>query len=400
MQKVSPVPLKKIIDDLAPHLYLLLLFVFSYLIFLDYVNHAPSDLGAHVSFIEQLMHNQGEELAGSSYGLFRYSVYGFSMVFGTEVKLSAVLVNALIVVVLGYLIYWLADRVLYGRQEQTKSKWFLVFISALVLFSGNFFLPELGPTKTRLGNGSISFWHNPTLFAVKPLAFLSFFLFFYALEFQKSTLAKRFLILSFLATFVSIFAKPSYIIIFLPTIILLAGYLFALKKETPYRKEVGWYVLAIVGVSLLVLLVQYLDLYHHDDSSQIIIAPFKVWSLYSDNILLSIVISNLFVVTFALLAFKYLTLRSQFALVLLLGGIALFCLFAEGGPRFAHGNFGWSYLIAQPIVYLSIILDFVKNYLKINAYTRNILLFTLAVHLVGGSYYFILELTDRAKNFI
>ncbi len=67
-------------------------------------------------------------------------------------------------------------------------------------------------------------------------------------------------------------------------------------------------------------------------------------------------------------------------------------LFAEENKEAisAASNMGWSFLIAQQIVYLSAIIDFVNHYFKIKSLLlREIFIAMISVHIVWGVYYFI-----------
>lgn len=191
---------------------------------------------------------------------------------------------------------------------------------------------------------------------------------------------------SLLLAIFSIFAKPSFIVMYLPMVFLLLIYTYFFKK---YYKELFYYFLTLSLFTLLSLAYQYSITYEAGSSSHVVIALLDVWHLYSNNIPLSIIVGNLFVVTFIIFAHKHISFESYFAIVLLLIGIALFSIFAEEGKRFGDANFSWSYIIAQQIVFLSLLIDFFKKYSQLNRIARNLLMVALSMQIIDGLYYFI-----------
>ena len=370
--------------DLMTILFFTSIFFVCYLLFYNQAfNGYSSDLIHHIGFIDEFIN-------GNKYiphPMFHYTTYYLSKALSIDIRLSGVIVNALLVTVLSLIIY----KILLVNLRSLKTKYFLLFLVFVVIFSGNFFLPGLGLTRYHyLGNGSIGVWHNVTLYTVKPFAFLSFFGLFYAIQ-HNNRANFKILFISCLAAILSILAKPSFIITYVPMLFLLATYM--IFNRSKYRlkfSSVLYYFIIVFFVTSILFVNQYLNLYvDNEDNSSIIIAPFKFWSTESDNVIVSIFVSNMFVITFLYFAFKHLSLRSSFSIIMLFGGIAVFALFAEAGPRFSHGNLGWIYLTAQPIAYLSVIIDFVNRYSLIKPFSRNILLLTLSLHIVGGVYYFI-----------
>ena len=363
--------------DFIRTLFFTTIFFLSYILFYNQVfNRYPSDLVSQIGFIDKIV--SGE--IHVSHPMFHYISYYLSKALSIDIKISSILMNAFLVLFLAVVIY----KILIANLPKQINKYLVLFLVFIVMYSGSFFLPGLDITKHQyLGNGSITVWHNVTLYMVKPFAFLSFFLFFYALRIEHS---RKYLTASLFFAILSIFAKPSFIVMYVPMLFVVLIYAYYMKNQ---YKKVLYYFLFLSLFTLLSLGYQYYITYEDVSNSGVVIALFEVWHLYSNNILLSIVVGNLFVVTFVVLAYRYISLESYFAILLLLIGIALFAIFAESGPRFRHGNFGWSYLIAQQIVFLSLIIDFYKQYASINVISKNLLLIALSLQIVDGLYYFI-----------
>lgn len=367
------------LDDIVKHVFFVFIFVTSYFLFYNQVfNDYPSDLTSHISFIDEFM--KGERYI--PHPMFHYLTYYTSVFFDLDIKLSGVLINSLFVTLLSLSIY----LVLTLKLPSDKPASLILFLAFIVLFSGNFLLPGLNLTKYHVvGNSAIAIWHNVTLFAVKPFAVLTFFLFFHAIEKNENKLLL--LTITFCTAILSIFAKPSFIIVFFPMLFLFTIFSFFYKEYRKCFTAVLYYFIALAALSITIITMIFYNLKGQGDTS-ILLDPFKVWRIYSKNIPVSILISNLFIIASIVLAPTYLSVRSWFSVIMLIGGITLLALFVEVGPRLSHGNFGWSYAICQQIAYLSILIDFLIKYSDISCFNKQILNFTLSLHIFGGIYYF------------
>lgn len=115
--------------------------------------------------------------------------------------------------------------------------------------------------------------------------------------------------------------------------------IYEVYKNKFTNKNILIYAILLTLFSIIILFYQANGTYGIEEKSNVIIAPFKVWKLYSENILISIIVANLFILLFFVTNYKYLTKRSIFSSIMLIGSILLFLLFAEEGFRFTHGNF-------------------------------------------------------------
>lgn len=366
--------------ELSKYIFFTTIFLLSFILFHNQVYAGfQSDLTAHIAFIDGIINGQ----KFMPHPLFHYISYYTSKMFFLDIKTSSIIVNALLVLFLSVVILTILNMFL----KENINRFLKLFLVFIVMFSGTFFLAGLGLTKHQyLGNGSISIWHNVTLNMVNPFGFLSFFIFFYVIEKQKNE--TMWFMISFVFAIVSIFAKPSFIVVFLPIILLFVAYKKLLLKQNIHN-NLFKYTIGLLVVSTIILWYQASMTYNPDEASNIIIAPFEVWNLYSNNILISFVIGNLFVVFYTLLCFRFISQRSLFSLIMLLGGVILFMFFAETGSRFSHANFSWSYILVMKLVYLSFIIDFVNNSNKIKNFKKRILIICLSVHLIFGLFYFI-----------
>ncbi len=118
-----------------------------------------------------------------------------------------------------------------------------------------------------------------------------------------------------------------------------------------------------------------------------------VWSLYSKNIFLSLVLALAFPLIVLIFNFRSLINNRpyRFALELLLVGTLEFMLLLEKGNRLGHVNFSWGYMSGLFIVFMmSIWLLFNNTILKKN--NRIVLIIEwicLSLHFIAGIIYFI-----------
>jgi len=370
-------PINSYLYNLVKYFFYLSIFLLSYNLFYNQVFLSyPSDLPSHIGFIPDII--KGTKFL--PHPLFHYITYFIAKSTTLTLELSAILVNSFLIVFLAITIH----IIIHKNIDKDVNKYLVLLLVFIVLYSGTPHIPWLHLTQHfYIGTGSISVWHNVTIYMVKPFAFISFFLFFYV---SNTFFNKKLLVISLFSACISIFAKPSFIVVFLPIVILYTFYMYF--KQNQYLKYFIRYSLILLAFSIFILGEQYLNTYQ-TSNSKVVLAPLLVWSYYSKNIFMSIIISNLFVFSFSILNFKYLSERSTFSLIMLSGGILLFALFAESGDKCYDANFSWSYIITQQIAYLSVLLDFINNYQKIQSLTKQrILYFVLMLHIVFGLIYF------------
>lgn len=326
---------------------------------------------AHVSFIDNVIN----EKTNVSHSFFHYITYGFHKLLNIDIIASSVAINTIFVLILSITIHLI---IIFSVEKKT-SKYLILLLVFTVMYSGTLPLHKIGLTKYQyLGNGSISVWHNVTLFMVKPFAFASFFLFFYAANINL-VYEKIILITSYVLAIVSIWAKPSFIVVFMPAILIYSCYFYIIGKKS----KLFFIYASIMTLSSIFLLAWQASITYSsgDQGSGVIFAPFQVWNLYSNNILLSIVVANIFSVSFICSSYKNVSERSKLSFLMFLGGVAMFVIFAESGERFRHANFAWSYVLTMQLLYLSTIVDFTNRFYEINYKVRNFLLICIvSVH--------------------
>ncbi|MDR0948328.1 MAG: hypothetical protein LBM69_02265 [Lachnospiraceae bacterium] len=227
----------------------------------------------------------------------------------------------------------------------------IFFVSMLLPPFGRWFP---GMKHLYLGVFSGNPYHNATYLATRPFAILTFFAFLVILR-NLPTKAdsktqhtetifswKEYLFFS-ISLFLTTMTKPSFTLVFVAT----AGIIIALRMLSAglvqWRRFVG------VAVSFLPtfggLLYQYQGVFGGEGQG-VGIGFAEVWSLYSDNILLSILLAAAFpilVLVFNLREWKQDT-TFRFSWQLYLMSLVMMLFLYEKGFRKADANFSWGYM--------------------------------------------------------
>lgn len=246
-----------------------------------------------------------------------------------------------------------------------------------------------------LGKIGINIWHNSTIMAEFPFALLLFYFSEKYLLERETIKFRNLLIFMCLA----ILIKPSYFMAFalaFPLMNLIHNY-SGLK-----RIKIDWQVIITVLVGLLVLFLMYLKIYGvnivtpasvSSQQTKLMVAPFYVWQIHSKNILFDLLMSIFYPIVFLIAYRKELKKYKGYfyAVLTFLIGLLIGILFVESGPRDFHGNFFWTSIIANYILFLySVSLNFRFILLRSRFLIKDYILFSIfAAHFLSGLYYII-----------
>ena len=363
----------------------LLLIVFSSVSFLLYqqifTDHYESDTQEHIIFLYQYLY--GTEFY-ISHPLWHYGVEVVSKILQISIEYAAIVFSAFLVTLWTYLVYTIVNK-----RIQTQKFYTLTIITFVIIIIGPLCIPWYNKI-IYLGQGSPNIWHNVTLWAVKPFALLSVIFIIKAIQTKKNL----YYILTILALIASLFAKPSFAIIFLPALAI-----FALIKNLKDKQFIIFYI--ILGtLSIAVLLYQFTHTFNSGDS-KVIFDFLGVWSQASQNILLSIILALAFPLLFLLLESK--VIHNDYILLSWLQifiGIMFYAFFAQTGRFYSHGNFGWSYMIAMSLLYLFSIIKFFEIYNQLHVFKRYMLLLLLIIQVLTGIYYFVKVMQGQNPMYI
>ena len=326
-----------------------------------------SDTDEHIIILYRLFYEPGYYI---SHPLWHTVTFYLSRFFHISIENSAALSSAFFVTLWAWLVYRIT------RRETGKNTPLLPLgITAIVITVGPLCLPWI---RKIIFLGSPNIWHNVTLWAVKPLALLTVWFLLLALR-EKEW---KYYLYSLGAALLSIFAKPSFIIVFIPALLLF----IPIKKL--FSRTFLTYLTLLLLTSSLVLFYQYTHTFGSHGNSKIIIDFLGVWSRSTPNVAYSILMLLAFPLAFSLLESRIVHDDAiMLSWLMVFFGIAYYATFAQTGRFYTHGNFGWSYMIATSLLYFFTILKFVKIFYDITLWKRALLSGLLSIQTAIGLYY-------------
>jgi hypothetical protein len=344
--------------------------------------HYGSDTDQHIQFVYRVIFDPHYHL---SYPLWHYLTYSVHYLFHIDMQHAAAFVSASLVSLWTALVYYVAQCHL-----PTWPLWKLALLSILITVIGPLCIPWYRKL-IFLGQGSPNIWHNVTLLTVKPFALLTILFLLNALKDESA----KYYYLSLLAALISIVAKPSFIIDFIPALIL-----FALLTGTLVDKHFRHYLFLLVILSSMILTYQFLHTFYHAQS-HIIFDWLGVWSLSSPNIPVSILLALAFPLVLTFLHSEVLkdggVLLSWLMIFI---GMLYYMTLAQSGRFYSHGNFGWSYMISLSLLYLYAIIIYFQQYMKISQWKHILLNLILILQGIIGVYYFVKTLEGQNPLYI
>lgn len=368
-----------------------------YITYNQVFNDFPSDIMAHINHVNQFTPGHEVEVA---YPMWHLLVYKVSNFFNITFRQSAVIVTSLVIVALAITIFTIVKFSLKYElsrlSENKKEHLYLVMTAALMIMTA-VYVPFFNKN-LYVGQANCAVWHNVTLLMVKPFAFFSLYMTIMFFETKKI----KWFLSSTLVILLSIYAKPSFIISFLPAVFIFFV-LFCIRQTEhnnlqvlPYitnmvkrfKQEISFLVILSI-LSSIVLWGQYTATYKGATTSTIVFDFLGVWSLYTPNVFGSLLLTFLFPIAVFLLVDKKESNTYLLAGIMTIISVILFAVFAEEGPRYAHGNFGWSLQVSVHIFFTMSLIVFVKNYTHLQNWKKYILSITLSLHIISGVFYLI-----------
>lgn len=232
---------------------------------------------------------------------------------------------------------------------KTRYKNLSPYINSFLTFSlltVSMIVPNPFSSPYYLGIGTPNPWHNPTYMFCRPFSLLVFIYLInsYHKHQAKTSFAKD-LVLVAIFSLLSMSAKPSFLISFLPAVCIVFVILL-IKKEVSIKYIIG------VGLSLLPALIPLLLLnsavYGSPQANgKVILNPGGVWQTSRYGIPLSIVLGMAFPLYVFAIKIKKLPLSFILAFVNYVIASLVFYFLAESGERYIHGNFGWTYMFGM-----------------------------------------------------
>jgi hypothetical protein len=340
------------------------------------------DLRLHLALAAQIERGAAVPVAHRG---FHYAIILISRVLGWSLGTSATLLLALATCASFLLTYWLL-------RELTRDGVERVWLAALALVMslvGPLYLPFFN-RDLYLGQGTPNIWHNPTWVLMQPLALLTVGLWYRSLGHRQPRAAAAWRRAgASIALLASTFVKPSFAVVFLPALAVLA----AIRGGSLREKALGFAHLAILAAPTLALLgFEYLRHYAAADSgTRLIVAPFVVWGAKTPSVAISALLTVAFPLVVSIGWPETLREDRGLQVIWIVTAIAFLerALLAESGPQMMHGNWAWGYFIALKLLFVFALAAFLgRAGGPGRVRPRVILAWTvLAFHLAAGLWY-------------
>ncbi len=331
----------------TPYYLLLATFILASTIFFIIIyREIPTDLQEHIIFLVKSLDKQ----TFPAPPLYYWCIYLFSG-FSSDIQT----LNYTAVVFLGGCVaakYWVSYT---SMREIMRSNNYLLdeTLLAFIVFSMLFTVPIFYNwvyKRMMVGRLPINVWHNSTIILVLPFSIL---LYSYSLRYISHIYNNwRDIAIILVLGILNILTKPSFLFAFIPVFPLMV------LAQKGWRRDF-WLSLLISIVLFGALLLEYYIIYilENEDikeKTSVIIAPFEVWSYWSTNLPLDILVSILFPITVTLLFWKEVIQSDYIRYAAFLFLIAAFvgATFMETGSRAYHGNFNWQVIITNYILFL------------------------------------------------
>lgn len=211
----------------------------------------------------------------------------------TSSELAAAIVTMGLNAVTPCAMYYYWNKRSIELEENEDKRKVEVFILFSLLFVSMIICRKFNSNKY-LGQGSPNTWHNQTILATRGFAVISFFSF---LKLYKSTGAHitiKDYIIFMLMMFATTFTKPSFSFCFIPACGLLMLYRLFREKFCCFKKMVEIGMCFVPTFALLLYQYYVTSTYYSEQGGWIEFKIGYVWSMYSPNILVSILLAALF----------------------------------------------------------------------------------------------------------
>lgn len=349
-----------------------LIFTIAYfMIYQQAIGEMLSDTKAHMNFVDPYF----DGTLYVPHPIWHIGTYLFSHLFQVDYIKGASFFTAFLITAYAIIIYKIAQNINQYNENSIE----LFFITFFSLVIGPFFMMSFSHY-IYIGHGSPSIWHSVTILAVQPFALLSVF---FTIKFFETNRSIYFVLAAFTST-ISIFAKPSYIMMYLPA---LAVYML-LKRYFDKRQLA--FALITVLFSVAILAYQFMHEFKGDEGS-VIFDFLGVWSAFSQNIPISILLALGLPMLITLSNYKSVKKNEyiKFSWLLVLFGIILFACFAQEGKHYRDGNFSWSWNLSLSLIYIFTLIEYFKQFANMRPVVKYSLLAIILYQVYVGLYFLV-----------
>ena len=413
MKKQTPAKLN--ISNTTKIAYVLLLGAYTCLLFVLFKNQAfHTDYQVYGSDVDAYL----MEMMGLDSGFdFPYPVY-FTLgkmlaVFGgvnMGATLSATILNSISPAVLSYfMLKALCPFVPEKSKNRRAYEGFILLATYSLFFVSMLYPPEgiylPGMYLKNLGVFSANPYYNQTYLAARGFAIVAFFLFAHILTYYEDHVDIREYVTFSVFLLLATLTKPSFTLV----LITAAAVHMIVKLIMSHGKKTKAFLclLATAVPTFITLLIQFGGVFgsssHAGEEGGIGFGIGRAWGIYTDNIILAVMLANAFPGVVMLLNFKRFKDHEVFRLsweFMMAGFLEFLCLY-EKGERLVHCNFAWGYIYGIFFVFVSGLMLLIENTVKKKQHV-GLLVFEWAVFiwhlgcglaffamLYGGGYFYV-----------
>ncbi len=287
--------------------------------------------------------------------------------------LSATILNSVSPAVLSYfMLKALAPLVSEKNKDRRAIEWIILLVSYSVFFVSMLYPPEgiylPGIYLKNLGVYSANPYYNQTYLAARGFAIVAFFLFAHILTYYEEKVDVREYITFSVFLLLATLTKPSFTFVLVSAAAVHMIVRLIISKGKKFRAFMC--LLATAVPTFITLLIQFGGVFgagsHAGSEGGIGFGIGKAWGVYTDNIVLAIMLANAFPGVMMLLNFKRFKDNKVFLLSweVMMAGFLEFLLLYEKGDRFQHCNFAWGYIYGIFFVFVSGLMLLVENTVK------------------------------------
>ena len=244
-----------------------------------------------------------------------------------------------------------------------------------------------------LGQLAPNVWHNSTVIFLAPFSIILFFETMNFLSQKANSTSQQFFI--FILVLLNAVIKPSFLFIIIPAVFVLLAYRFSTLNFKQILQLILPYMTGLLFIALQYFLIYKLNtaksVISAKENSSVILSPFEMWNHFSANMPVAFITSCLFPIVYVAYT-KGAVFKNQlvsFAGINFLFAILIWILFIETGFRRYHGNFYWQVVIANYLLFFTILIDFIQR-IKNNAVSttaKNTIFGIFILHFLWGIVY-------------
>lgn len=364
-------------DNIVAIFLSILLAYLTYLVVLSELPQTLSDYNGH-TYVYLPMFTKESWIQGWKtvpYCMWHLSVLGLNHILHIPLEVSAAYVSCFFSLLSYYVIYWAVCKItahVGSRESATKAG--MIAFGLCVTQALYFYWLDAGGRF--LGSYSMNPIHNPTHMTVRAFSVLCFCLVYDIWGKQKDDsyqgvffavergLKKYYILLAFLLL-LSTMAKPTFAEMFIPAVAfcMLGEWMKRIRSKngsaSGYFRHCLYTLLCAVP-SLLYILLQFLAYFiwggsYGADGSLMITKWLEVWSMYSENVVLSIALGMAFPLFIFLIDVRFFLKNDMGRLALVGYGVGFLeaALLGEGGGKLSHADFLWPMMSGMLLMWVA-----------------------------------------------